>query len=94
MKTNSIFDLSTISQCSKSRLVFSLCLKNRLVFSLCSKSRLVLKTLLQENGQDLVEYAAVIVIVVLAITAGMHTLANAINNAMTSVGTYINSQIG
>jgi Flp pilus assembly pilin Flp len=62
--------------------------------SLCSKSRLVFKTLFQENGQDLVEYAAVIVIVVLAITAGMHTLANAINNAMTSVGTYISQQIG
>jgi pilus assembly protein Flp/PilA len=74
MKRNSIFNLSTIS--------------------LCSKSRLVLKTLLQENGQDLVEYAAIIVIVVLAITAGMHTLANAINTAMTNVGTYINSVIG
>jgi pilus assembly protein Flp/PilA len=59
-----------------------------------SKGRLVLQTLLQENGQDLVEYAAIIVIVVLAITAGMHTLANAINNAMTNVGTYINSIIG
>ena len=74
MKTNSIFNLSTIS--------------------LRSKSRLLLQTLLQENGQDLVEYAAVIVIVVLAVTAGMHTLANAINNAMTNVGTYINSVIG
>jgi pilus assembly protein Flp/PilA len=74
MKRNSMFNLSTIS--------------------LCSKGRLVLQTLLQENGQDLVEYAAVIVIVVLAITAGMHTLANAINNAMTNVGTYINSIIG
>jgi pilus assembly protein Flp/PilA len=62
--------------------------------SLCSKGRLVLKTLLQENGQDLVEYAALIVIVVLSVTAGMHTLANAINNAMTNVGTYINSLIG
>jgi pilus assembly protein Flp/PilA len=62
--------------------------------SLCLKSRLVLQTLLEENGQDLVEYAAVIVIVVLAITAGMHTLANAINNAMTNVGTYLNSVIG
>jgi pilus assembly protein Flp/PilA len=74
METNSIFNLSTIS--------------------LRSKSRLLLQTLLQENGQDLVEYAAVIVIVVLAVTAGMHTLANAINNAMTNVGTYISSVIG
>jgi pilus assembly protein Flp/PilA len=67
---------------------------NLSISRLCLKSRLVLQTLLQENGQDLVEYAAVIVIVVLAITAGMHTLANAINNAMTNIGTYINQQIG
>jgi pilus assembly protein Flp/PilA len=50
--------------------------------------------LLDENGQDLVEYAAVVVIVVLAVTAGMTTLANGINNAMTTVSTYINSAIG
>jgi pilus assembly protein Flp/PilA len=62
--------------------------------SLRSKGRLVFKTLLQENGQDLVEYAAVIVIIVLGVTAGMHTLANAINNAMTNVGTFINGVIG
>jgi Flp pilus assembly pilin Flp len=41
-----------------------------------------------------VEYAAVIVIVVLGLTAGMNTLASAINNAMTNIGTYINQQIG
>jgi pilus assembly protein Flp/PilA len=79
-----MFNISPISLCSKSRLVFSL----------GSKGRLALQALLQENGQDLVEYAAVIVIVVLGLTAGMNTLANAINNAMTNVGTYINSIIG
>ena len=67
---------------------------NLSITSLRSKSRLLLQTLLQENGQDLVEYAAVIVIVVLGLTAGMSTLANAINGAMTNVGTYINSVIG
>ncbi len=51
-------------------------------------------TLKDENGQDLVEYAAVIVLVVLALTGGMTTLANGINNAMTSVGTQINNIIG
>jgi pilus assembly protein Flp/PilA len=76
-----MFNASPISRCSKSRLVFSL----------ASKGRLALQTLLQENGQDLVEYAAVIVIVVLGLTAGMNTLANAINNAMTNVGSYINN---
>jgi pilus assembly protein Flp/PilA len=67
---------------------------NLSITSLRLKGRLLLQTLLQENGQDLVEYAAVIVIVVLGLTAGMSTLANAINGAMTNVGTYINSVIG
>jgi pilus assembly protein Flp/PilA len=62
--------------------------------NLRSNSRLLLKTLLDDNGQDLVEYAAVIVLVVLALTGGMQTLAQGINDAMTSVGTYINSVIG
>jgi pilus assembly protein Flp/PilA len=62
--------------------------------TLRSKGRLLLQTVLDENGQDLVEYAAVLVIVVLGLTAGMNTLASAINNAMTNVGTYINSVIG
>jgi Flp pilus assembly pilin Flp len=55
---------------------------------------LIWKLVNDERGQDLVEYAAVIVIVVLGLTAGMRTLANAVNNAMTSVGTYLNQQIG
>jgi pilus assembly protein Flp/PilA len=63
------------------------------ITSLRSEGRLFSQALLDENGQDLVEYAAVIVIVVLGLTAGMSTLANAINNAMTNVGTYINSVI-
>jgi pilus assembly protein Flp/PilA len=62
--------------------------------SLRSKGRLLLQTLLKENGQDLVEYAAVLVIVVLGLITGMSTLAGAINNAMTNVGTYLNSVIG
>jgi Flp pilus assembly pilin Flp len=64
------------------------------ITSLRSKGRLLFRTLLDETGQDLVEYAAVIVIVVLGLTAGMNTLANAINSAMTNVGTYISSAIG
>jgi Flp pilus assembly pilin Flp len=54
-----------------------------------------LKQAIQEDdGQDLVEYAAVIVLVVLALTGGMQTLANGINNAMTTVSTSINSILG
>lgn len=55
---------------------------------------LLWSSLKDDNGQDLVEYAAVIVIVVLGLTAGMSTLANGINNAMVNVGTYINQTIG
>lgn len=67
---------------------------NLWITGLRSKGRLLSQALRDENGQDLVEYAAVIVIVVLGLTAGMATLANAINNAMSTVGTYINSVIG
>jgi len=58
------------------------------------KSQIVLNSLKEENGQDLVEYAAVISLVVLGITAGMGTLAQGINTAMASVSTRINTVIG
>lgn len=54
------------------------------------KSQVLWGTIKDENGQDLVEYAAVIVLVVLALAGGMGTLANGINNAMTSVGDKVN----
>jgi Flp pilus assembly pilin Flp len=46
-----------------------------------------------EDAQDLVEYAAVIMIVVLGLTAGMHTLATGINTAMSSVVTQITTAL-
>jgi Flp pilus assembly pilin Flp len=61
---------------------------------LYAKSQVIWNTLKDEQGQDLVEYAAVIVLVVLALTGGMGTLANGINNAMTNVATKINQTIG
>jgi Flp pilus assembly pilin Flp len=61
---------------------------------LYAKSQVIWNTLKDEQGQDLVEYAAVIVLVVLALAGGMGTLANGINNAMTSVGSKINNVIG
>jgi Flp pilus assembly pilin Flp len=42
-----------------------------------------------EQGQDLVEYAAVICLVVLALTGGMSTLAAGINTAMGGVSTKV-----
>ena len=56
--------------------------------------RMLVGLLKEEHGQDLVEYAAVISLVVLGITAGMTTLAQGINAAMTSVSSAINNTIG
>ena len=56
--------------------------------------RLFLDTLCEEHGQDLVEYAAVISLVVLALIGGMSTLANGINTAMASVSAAVNTTIG
>ena len=52
------------------------------------------RALKEEAGQDLVEYAAIITVIVLGLIVGMGTLANGINNAMTSVSARINSAIG
>jgi Flp pilus assembly pilin Flp len=59
------------------------------ILKLCVKSQVLWNTLKDENGQDLVEYAAVIVLVVLALAGGMSTLAQGINAAMTGVGTKV-----
>jgi pilus assembly protein Flp/PilA len=58
------------------------------------KGKLMLDVIKDEHGQDLVEYAAVISLVVLGLTAGMNTLANGINNAMNGVSAKINTAIG
>jgi Flp pilus assembly pilin Flp len=55
------------------------------------KAQLLKNALKDEQGQDLVEYAAVIVLVVLALAGGMGTLANGINAAMGSVSTKVNN---
>ena len=39
-----------------------------------------------EEGQDLIEYALLVALVALAATAGMNVLAQAINNAFSTVG--------
>ena len=57
------------------------------------KGKLLFDAIKEENGQDLVEYAAVIVLVVLALAGGMTTLANGINAAMTTVGSKVNSTL-
>jgi pilus assembly protein Flp/PilA len=49
--------------------------------------------LLEEEGQDLIEYALVVALIGFAATAGMTSVANAINNAFFSVGTTLSSYI-
>jgi Flp pilus assembly pilin Flp len=55
---------------------------------------MLLDVIREDQGQDLVEYAAVISLVVLGITAGMNTLASGINDAMTAVAAKVNGAIG
>ncbi len=47
----------------------------------------------EEEGQGLVEYVLIIALVALAATAGMTTLASAINSAFGVVGSLLNSYI-
>lgn len=51
------------------------------------------RRLKEDRGQDLVEYALVIAVVCLGIVSGMGTLANGINNAMTTLSTNLNTAI-
>jgi pilus assembly protein Flp/PilA len=60
---------------------------NNLILKTYVKSQTIWSTLKDENGQDLVEYGLVLVLVCLAATAGMGTLANGINNFMTKIST-------
>ncbi len=46
-----------------------------------------------EEGQGMVEYVLIIALVALAATAGMSTLASAINSAMSKVGLILGSYV-
>ena len=52
-----------------------------------------LQVLLDEEGQDLIEYALVVALIAFAATAGMSSLATSINAAFTSVGTTLTNYI-
>jgi pilus assembly protein Flp/PilA len=51
------------------------------------KLSVMLQILMDENGQDLIEYALVVALIAFAATAGMNTLANDINVAFGKIGT-------
>jgi len=44
-----------------------------------------------ESGQDLIEYALVCALIALGAIAGMGTVANAINNAFSTIGSKLSS---
>jgi pilus assembly protein Flp/PilA len=46
-----------------------------------------------ESGQGLVEYVLIVALVALAATAGMNTLATALNNAFSNVGTKVGTYV-
>lgn len=45
----------------------------------------------REEGQDLVEYALVVAVIALAVTAGMHSIASGLSTIFTTVGSTISS---
>ncbi len=49
--------------------------------------------LMSEEGQDLIEYALVVALIAFAATAGMSSLAQAINNAFSSIGTTLTTYV-
>jgi pilus assembly protein Flp/PilA len=52
-----------------------------------------MRLLLGEEGQDLIEYALVVALIAFAATAGMSTLATALNTAFGNIGTTLSSYI-
>jgi pilus assembly protein Flp/PilA len=57
------------------------------------KLSVMLQILMDESGQDLIEYALVVALIGFTATAGMSTLASAINTAFTNIGTKFGAYI-
>jgi len=57
------------------------------------KLSVMLQILKDENGQDLIEYALVVALIAFAATAGMSSLAAAINTAFSNVGTKLGTYV-
>ena len=55
--------------------------------------QLAIRFAADESGQNLVEYALVVVLVALAAITAMGTVGNSINSAFSKVGTQLNSAI-
>jgi pilus assembly protein Flp/PilA len=51
------------------------------------------RLLLQEEGQDLVEYALVVGLISISAVVGLHGVASAVNNVITKITTVLNSAV-
>ena len=58
---------------------------------LATKLYLKARSLREDHGQDLIEYALVAALIALAATAGMNTVASDINQAFSNIGAAITS---
>jgi pilus assembly protein Flp/PilA len=50
-----------------------------------------IQILLNDNGQDLIEYALVVALIAFAATVGMSTVASDINKAFINIGTKVSN---
>jgi pilus assembly protein Flp/PilA len=67
-------------------------IKRKLMQRLLTKQYVWIQTFLgDEGGQDLIEYALVVALIAFAATAGMGTVATAINTSFTNIGTLLTS---
>ena len=57
------------------------------------KLSVMLQILKDESGQDVIEYALVVALIGLTVTAGLSSVAAAINTAFTDIGTKITTYI-
>ena len=63
------------------------------MYNLSTRIENLKSALLQQDGQDLIEYALVVSLIAFAAIAGMGTLANDINTAFTNIGTTLTSNV-
>ena len=58
-----------------------------------TKLYITARNLLDDNGQDLIEYALVVALIAFAATVGMSSLATKINAAFTGIGTTLTTYV-
>jgi len=57
------------------------------------KRVLWLQMLIDENGQDLIEYVLIVALIAFAATVGMNTVASSINSAFSNIGTKLTTYV-